>query len=69
MVTRFSLPSRIVLPDRAELVRTLSQYGIMWTIFPSEHPIVQMLDQEPSWRRLVEGDGIVIHEREDLLTR
>ncbi len=54
---------RMIAPNRAELEHTLSQYGIAWTIFPSNHPIVQVLDQERGWRRLVEGNGIVIHER------
>jgi hypothetical protein len=58
---------RIVVPDRAELERALSEYKIVWTIFRSDHPIIQMLDQEPGWRRLAEGNGIVIHVREDQL--
>jgi hypothetical protein len=60
---------RITAPNRAELERTLSKYGIVWTIFPSTHPIVQVLDQEPEWTRLVEGDDMVIHARKDQLAR
>jgi hypothetical protein len=60
---------RIVSPDRAELERALSKYGIAWTIFPSDYPVVQILNQEPGWRRLVEVDGIVIHERENWQAR
>ncbi len=60
---------RIVAPDRAELERALVEYGIVWTIFPANHPVVQVLDQEPGWRRLVAGDGIVIHARVDQLAQ
>jgi hypothetical protein len=60
---------RIVVPNRAELERTLVKYRITWTIFPSDHPIVQILDQEPGWRRLIDADGIVIHARQDGLAR
>jgi hypothetical protein len=56
---------QIILPDRAELARSRSEYGIVWTIFPAASPLVQVLDQDPGWRRLVEEDGIVIHTRED----
>lgn len=56
---------RIVAPDHAELQRALSEYGIAWAIFPSGHPIVRMLDREPGWRRLVEGDGIVVQARQE----
>jgi hypothetical protein len=61
-LTRYS---RIVAPDRAEFERTLAEYGIMWTIFPAGNPLVQVLDEEPGWRRLVEEGGIVIHTRGD----
>lgn len=61
-LTRYS---RIIRPDRAELARALSDYGIAWTIFPAASPLVGVLDHEPGWRRLVKADGIVIHTREN----
>ena len=60
---------KIATLDRGELDRALSRYGIAWSIFPSAHPIVQMLDREPGWRRLVEGAGIVVQVRQDQLAR
>ncbi|HEX3399548.1 MAG TPA: hypothetical protein VHT74_04385 [Acetobacteraceae bacterium] len=58
---------RAVSPDRSELERTLSDYRIEWTIFPSTHPIVAMMDGLPGWRRLVDAEGTVIHVRADEL--
>jgi hypothetical protein len=57
--------NKMASPNRTELERILSQYGIVWTIFPTNHPTVQLLDQETEWRRLVERDGLVIHARKD----
>lgn len=54
---------KIVVPVRADLQCALSEYAIAWTIFPSDHPIVWMLDREPGWRRLVDQDGLVIQAR------
>ncbi len=58
---------RLDVADRGELERTLSEYRITWTIFPSGHPIVSVMDERAGWRRLVDADGIVIHAREDRL--
>lgn len=60
---------KIVSPNRAELDRTLSQYGIAWTMFPADAPIVEILDQEPGWRRLEDAGGIVIQARDDQSAR
>jgi hypothetical protein len=60
---------RIASPDLAELKRALSEYHIAWTIFPSDHPIVPVMDEMPGWRRLVDTGGIVIHSREDQPSR
>jgi hypothetical protein len=56
---------RMVSPDLNELGRTLSAYRIAWTIFPSGHPIIPVMDEMPGWLRLVDADGIIIHARED----
>jgi hypothetical protein len=56
---------QIIVANCVELERALSEYGIVWTIFPSDYPIVQVLDQEPEWRRLIDADGVVIHTRKD----
>jgi hypothetical protein len=58
--------ARIVGPDDAELERALSEFRIAWAIFPAGHPAVRRLDAEPGWRRLVEGDGIVVQTRQNL---
>jgi hypothetical protein len=58
---------RINAADRSELDRTLSEYRIAWTIFPTGHPIISVLDEHPGWRRLVEAGGITIHVRENQL--
>jgi hypothetical protein len=55
---------QLIAPDRDALNRVLAEYGIAWTIFPADAPIVGLLDQEPGWRRLTEVDGMVIHVRE-----
>jgi hypothetical protein len=55
----------LVAADPAEVERTLTQYRIAWTIFPASAPIVQLLDHESGWRRLVAANGIVIQARED----
>ena len=64
MVTSSSIvTARIISPNRNELERAVADYGIAWTIFPAGDAIVQILDQEPGWRRLLEEDGIVVHAR------
>jgi hypothetical protein len=55
----------IVAPNRIALERVLSDYGITWTIFASGDPVVQVLEQEPGWRRFAEADGVVIDTRTD----
>jgi hypothetical protein len=57
----------IIRPRRTELEHALSEYGVAWTIFRSEDPIVTMLDDEPGWKRLLQGSGLVIHVRQDRL--
>jgi hypothetical protein len=54
----------LISPSQDELDRTLADYGIAWTIFPSDMSIVALMDREEGWRRLYEGDGIVIHARD-----
>jgi hypothetical protein len=56
--------SRIAGADRSALDQVLSKYGIRWTIFPSRHPVLSLLDQEPGWLRLISMDGFVIHIRD-----
>jgi hypothetical protein len=56
---------KILTPNRAELDKALADYGIVWTIFKSNRAIVQVLDEEPGWRRLIEENGVVIHVRDD----
>jgi hypothetical protein len=59
----------IVAPNRTTLERVLADYRIAWAIFPSQAPIVQLLDQEPGWRRLTETDGIAVFASKDALAR
>ena len=65
-LTRYRL---ITAPDRAALDRALTEYGIVWTIFPSGHRIVPVLEERPGWRRLLEAEGLVIHARQDQAAR
>lgn len=65
-LTRYRL---ITAPDQAALDRALTEYGIVWTIFPSGHRIVPVLEERPGWRRLLEADGLVIHTRQDQTAR
>jgi hypothetical protein len=60
---------RLDVADRAELERTLLEYGVSWTVFPAGHPIVTAMDERAGWRRLAGESGIVIHVREDRLPR
>jgi hypothetical protein len=53
------------IASRAAFEKAVADHGIVWTIFQSNRSIVQVLDHEPGWRRLVEGDGVVIHVRDD----
>src|SRR6202011_5400202 len=55
---------RIAAPERDALNRALSEYDIAWTIFPSGHRIIPVLDQTPGWMRLIQVDGLVIHTRD-----
>jgi hypothetical protein len=55
----------IMALDHAELARTIAEYGIAWAIFPAAAPLVQLLDREPGWHRLAEGDGLVIDAIDD----
>jgi hypothetical protein len=54
----------IAMPEQEALDHALSEYGIDWTIFPSGHRIIPLLDREPGWRRLIDMDGLTIHVRE-----
>jgi hypothetical protein len=54
----------ITWPERDAVESALMDYEIAWTIFPSGHRIVAMLDREPGWRRFIETRGIVIHVRD-----
>jgi uncharacterized membrane protein len=52
---------KMVAPDPTALERSLCDWGIAWTIFPADRPIVRWLDRQPGWHRLVAADGVVIH--------
>ena len=51
-------------PDRAALDQLLSDWHIVWTLFPRGHPILSTMDTEPGWRRLPGTGGYVVHVRE-----
>jgi hypothetical protein len=63
-VTRYA---SIEAADRGTLQRTLSEYGIVWAVFPSGSLVIQMLEQETGWARLADMNGIVIDVRKDQL--
>ncbi len=54
---------QLMSPDRATLTKTLSDYGIAWTVFRSGQTVEPLLDTEPGWRRLGTFDGLVVHVR------
>jgi hypothetical protein len=56
---------RITWPDRLALDHALAEYGIAWTIFPSDSQIISVLDHERGWHRLIEVNGLAIHVRDD----
>lgn len=55
----------LISPRPDALDQALTEYRIAWTIFPSRMPIVSLMDRQPGWRRLYEGDGVVIHARDN----
>jgi hypothetical protein len=59
----------IASPEQKALDDALSEYDIAWTIFPTGHRIIPLLDREPGWRRLIERYGLIIHVRDDSLPR
>jgi hypothetical protein len=55
---------RIATPDTQALRAAIGKYGIAWTIFPPNAPVVAVLDLLPGWRRFY-ADGIaVVHVRD-----
>ena len=60
---------RVTSGDRSALDRALSEYGIVWTVFPASHTMIAVMDEKPGWRRLVDTNGTIIHVREDRLPR
>ena len=55
-------------PDRRRLIAP-SAAIFARHFFPSDHPIVQVMDEMPGWRRLVDTAAIVIHVREEQPSR
>lgn len=55
----------IMAPDHAAFVRAVSDYGIAWTLFRADEPIIGLLDREPGWHRLLTDGGLVIHARDE----
>ncbi len=45
------------------LTAALSAYGVAWTVFPPDAPVVLLLDRDPGWRRLLSGAAVVVHVR------
>lgn len=56
---------KIISPNRAALQDAIAKYKIAWTMFPADAPVVQVLEQEKGWTRLVKADGMVIDVLQD----
>lgn len=50
-------------PDAQLLRGMLKKYGIVWTIFPADSPVNQILDLLPGWRTLYKDKYAVVHTR------
>lgn len=50
-------------PDTSRLKAILARYRIVWTIFPSDAPVNQILDLLPGWRVLYKDQYAVVHVR------
>jgi hypothetical protein len=55
--------SRINGGDIAALNREAEKWGITWTIFSPQTPIVARLDADPGWKRLHTDRWAVVHVR------
>lgn len=60
---------QIAALDRQALDSTLNEYHVEWTIFPATSRVVQEMDEEPGWRRLVTDHELVIHVRAAQVSR
>lgn len=47
------------------LETALREFGIAWTVFPPDAPVLSRLDRQPGWRRLIDGPAAVVHARDD----
>lgn len=56
---------RIVSADSKALDEALGKFGINWTMFPPQEPLVKALDARPGWVRLYQDEYAVIHIRKD----
>jgi hypothetical protein len=55
--------SRIARGDAAAFDRAVARWGISWTIFRPDTPIVARLDADPAWRRSYADQWAVVHVR------
>jgi hypothetical protein len=60
-----SLYGKLSAGDAAAVEGALKRYEVAWTIFPSESPVVAILDREPGWRRVYADGTAVVHVRDD----
>lgn len=51
----------VILPDKAALEAALRDYGISWTVFAPDRPVVDLLDTLPHWCRIYADDVAVVH--------
>ncbi len=47
----------------------LRDYDVTWTIFRPDAPVLQLLDRQPGWRRLIVDPDAVVHVRDSVLPR
>jgi hypothetical protein len=60
---------KIVAGDGALFDAAVKQYGIAWTLFTPDEPIVRFLDAKPGWRRLYADKYAVVHVRDDAMPK
>jgi hypothetical protein len=46
-----------------DLDKFLNRYGVVWTIFEPDNPIVAVLDADPNWKRIHTDPCAVVHQR------
>jgi hypothetical protein len=60
----FRRDMRLMRGDDAEFDRTVTQYGLAWTILSPREPLAKKMDAKRGWRRLYADRWAVVHVRD-----